>query len=892
MAIRVLPNQADRRQWIEGACERLRVRLLAGLIYYPMLVLLLIVLATIHLTHWLGTLTAVSIELLGWILFWWSRLYSPKTALNAMPLNLLFMCLIGLAYGALHDFQITRVRQQLRSWNQANVADSKDPTHAHSWKPVVLQGSIQQTLRYRRASIPNRNATDENTMDDWQSLTIIHVSKIKRQDSWSELSLDASLAIDGKLNGIFPGDQVILYGHWRRPLPPSNPGQFDLRNRYAELGLAAQIKAESPDLVQRTGSGSIWRLDRWLAIWTDRALLAMDRYVILQQSPLTAALVLGQREQADWQFQEQMLATGTIHMLSISGMHIEMVALSLLICGWMLRLPKGLVMLGTVGVCVLYALLCGANPPVARATIMLTGACVARYLGWSFSSLNILAFAGLAILSQRTSVAFEVGTQLSFLTVAVLILTFPLFRHRTIPIQRLIESKESWWSKSLRGFRWLCWESIRSSFWVSLISAPLVWCSFHIISPISIVLNLILWLPMLAALLSGLALVLLFWFPPAAWLFGACCGLSLWFLSLVVALAHKIPFGHFWSASPPTWWLIGFYTICMGITLWLGTKRSGARRVLLWGLGVWFALGFVWLETHQAYERFFQHSGNSALQVTFLDVGHGTSVLVQTPDGSHWLYDAGRLGDHQRSYQPIAQALWSMGVRRIDGLILSHADSDHYNAMQGLLERFSVRRFITTAQVGEHPSPSLQELLDQVRTQGIPIEYWPAQTSAAKNVHSGITAIYPSSELPLSPFRMASSNAKRRNVKSMSDNAKSLCLVIEHANRRILLPGDLESPGTEILTAGSPIKVDVLMAPHHGSLTSKQDSLIGWCKPSTIVISGSYKSLEPRVFEVYSPSGQDVLHTARDHALQLRIEPEGSMQWYRWSENQWLQVHR
>jgi predicted membrane metal-binding protein len=50
-------------------------------------------------------------------------------------------------------------------------------------------------------------------------------------------------------------------------------------------------------------------------------------------------LVLGQREQADWQFQEQMLATGTIHMLSISGMHIEMVALSLLICGWML-VPK------------------------------------------------------------------------------------------------------------------------------------------------------------------------------------------------------------------------------------------------------------------------------------------------------------------------------------------------------------------------------------------------------------------------------------------------------------------------------------------------------------------------------------------------------------------------
>lgn len=883
---------ADRWRFIEGVLERLRVRVLAGLIYYPMLVLLLIVLATIHLTHWLGTATTFCIYSLGWILYAWSRLYAPKQTPLAIPSNLFFMGLIALAYGALHDFQITQVRDQLRRWNQANVADSHDPANAYSWKPVVLEGLIQQTLRYRRASIPNRNAIEENAIDGWQTLTIIQVSKIKHGNSWSKLSLNASLAIDGKLFGIFPGDQVTVHGHWRRPLPPSNPGQFDLRNRYAELGLAASIKVESPELVEQNKSGSIWRLDRWLAIWTDRALVAMDRYVILEQSPLTAALVLGQREQADWRFQEQMLATGTIHMLSISGMHIEMVALSLLVCGWMLRLPKGLVMLGTVGVCVLYALLCGANPPVARATIMLIGACTARYLGWSFSSLNILAFAGLVILSQRTSVAFEVGTQLSFLTVSVLILTFPLLRQRSIPIQRLIESKESGWSKSLRGFRWLCWESIRSSFWVSLISAPLVWCSFHIISPISIVLNLLLWLPMLVALLSGLALVLLFWLPPAAWFFGACCGMSLSFLSIVVSMAHKIPFGHFWSAAPPTWWLIGFYSIAMGITLWLGTKRQAARRVLLWALGSWFLLGFLWLKSHQSFSRFPGLSDRSTLKATFLDVGHGTSVLVHTPDGRHWLYDAGRLGDHQRSYQPIAQALWSMGVGRIDGLILSHADSDHYNAMEGLIDRFSVHRFITTQDVGEHPSPSLKQLLDKVRLQSIPIEYWNSHSSTTKDNRYGIIPIYPSSEASAQPFRLASSKIKPNSTKSMSDNARSLCLVIEYANRRILLPGDLESPGTEILTEGLPIDVDVLMAPHHGSLTSRQDKLIAWCSPSTIVISGSYKSLDPRVFETYSPSGQEVLHTAKDHALQLCIEPNGSMHWYRWSENHWLKISK
>ncbi len=888
-------NQASVDAGLQNLLKISRVRLLAGLAYYPMLVLLLIVLASIHLTQWLGLITWCAVLVLGWTLFWWARLYAPTPGDQTLPICLLWMSLIALAFCALHEHALSQVRQQLRQWNQANVDADDDPGSAQTWKPVVIQATIEQTLRYRRASIPIRKGSDNETIDDWQTLTSIKVTKIQKNSILSELSLDGSLVIDGKKSGLFPGDSVQIYGYWRRPPEPTNPGQFDLRNRYAELRIATQIKSESPQLVQRLHAGSPWRLDRWLASWTHRALHAIDQHVILGQAPLTAALVLGQREQADWQLQEEMLATGTIHMLSISGMHIEMVALTLLVCGWMLRIAKGPALAGTVCVCVLYAMLCGANPPVARATIMLCAACLARYLGWSFSSLNILAFAGLVILSQRTSIAFEVGTQLSFLTVAVLILTFPLFRHRSVPIQRLIESKENWLTKSLRGFRSLCWESIRSSFWVSFISAPLVWCSFHIISPISIVLNLILWLPMLVALLAGLGLILFFWCPPLAWFFGMCCGICLWSLSEIVTLADKLPYGHFWSAAPPNWWLMGFYLIALSIALWLGTSRASARRAMLWGLGCWFALGHLWLEANEAFGRSSWRRNRSALKVTFIDVGHGTCVLVQTPDARNWIYDAGRLGDHQRSYQPIAQALWAMGVRRIDGLVLSHADSDHYNAMQGLIERFPVDRFITTHHVAEHQSPSLRSLLESIKHQRIPIEYWTAQSRLITSDQYTMSAIYPDSEASAGQFRLASSLASKPNKsklgkKRISDNARSLCLVIEFAQKRVLLPGDLESPGTQDLTARPRLHVDVLMAPHHGSLTTKQDGLIAWCQPSTIVISGSHRSLDPRVFQVYSPSGQKVLHTARDHALQLCIEPNGSMLWNRWLDNQWRAI--
>jgi competence protein ComEC len=855
-----------------------------------MLILLFLALGMIHLTQMIGTAASLCLLVSGWSLFWWTRLYSPTACNPAMPMSLMWMCLIALAYGIIHDHQITRVREQLQAWNQANVRDTTDSGSIQAWKPIVVQGVVRQTLRYRRASIQQRPGSEDSQIDDWQTLTSIEVSKIQKNDAWQDLALLASVVIEGRLSGLFPGDRVKIYGQWRRPPEPSNPGQFDLRNRYAELGLAAQIKSDSTDSIALISPGSSWRLDRWLAIWTHHALLAIEKYVRLGQAPLTAALVLGQREQADWQFQEQMLATGTIHMLSISGMHIEMVALTLLIAGWMLRLPKGIVLLGTVCVCTLYAILCGANPPVARATIMLGAACLARFLGWASSSLNILAFAALVILLQRTSVAFEVGTQLSFLTVAVLILTFPIFHHRSVPIERLIESKENWLSKSLRGLRSVCWESMRSSFWVSFISAPLVWYSFHIISPISVVLNLLLWLPMLIALLAGLGLVLFFWLPPLAWIFGTCCGISLWILRNVVAIADRIPYGHFWATAPPDWWLVGFYIMALAITAWLGTRRSGARRSLLLGLGCWFALGPLWIGGREAIQRWNLLSKQASLEITFLDVGHGTCVLVQSPDGRNWLYDAGRLGDHQRSYQPIAQALWAIGIARIDGLMLSHADSDHYNAMESLLERFRVDRFITTRQVAEHTSPSLRALIDRIESRKIPIEYWHSGSELQGTSDYSIAALFPNRNPSSQPIQLASSSTRSLASKRMSDNATSLCLVVEFARRRILLPGDLETPGTEILTAGQSASVDVLMAPHHGSLTTDQDGLIAWCQPSTIVISGSHRSLDPRVFEVYSPSGQRVLHTARDHAIRLRIEPDGSMHWSSWVHGSWQTI--
>ena len=757
---------------------------------------------------------------------------------------------LALFFSFYHSLSQRDAALRIDSWERSIQEFSQTDRLAQvTWNPIACRGVVDSPVRYRKSTLPNRSNELESV--DWQTITTVRVTQIRIDGDWKPKSLLMPLSIDGQVSSLLPGDRIELYGQWRLPSKPSNPGQFDQARRYAELGYAAQARADSEGQIKKL-EGPVWlRLDRYLAMVSRVALRSIQRHVVLGQAELTAALVLGQREQAEWRLQEELLATGTIHMLSISGMHIEMVALSLLLLGMLLQLPRKPLLVGICVIVIAYGLLCGANPPVARATIMLTGLCVARLMGWNFLSLNFLAFAGVVLVLSRTTVVFETGTQLSFMAVAVLILSTRTTAPGQTPLERLIESKSSRLIKNANRTRAWAFEMLRTSFWVWFITAPLVWSSFHVVSPIAIALNLLLWLPMLLALMAGLGLIAFGWLPIFGAPLGIVCGVSLWLVEIFVGWGEQIPCGHFWMRSPPAWWLYCFYALGIVTTVWSGVKKKASRRRLRWVLGAWFFFG---LAINPMLDFWQQCSSGEQgkLCATFIDVGHGTSILIETPDHEAWMYDAGRLGDHQRSYQVIVDALWAMKQPRLDGLILSHADSDHYNGIDGITKRFQVKRLFSTSQVFSHSSPLLQQILKASARRGVDHITWNKGTHW-QGKGWNLLALHP----------------PEQGVKG-SDNANSLSIVIEYAGRRILLPGDLEPPGMQMLVSQTPIAVDILMAPHHGSLNSKSDALLRWCNPATVVISGSARAVSPRVLDAFADEHREVFVTARDHAIRLR----------------------
>jgi competence protein ComEC len=96
-------------------------------------------------------------------------------------------------------------------------------------------------------------------------------------------------------------------------------------------------------------------------------------------------------------------------------------------------------------------------------------------------------------------------------------------------------------------------------------------------------------------------------------------------------------------------------------------------------------------------------------------------------------------------------------------------------------------------------------------------------------------------------------------------------LAVESGGRRVLLPGDLESPGIEDVMAEIPYDCDVLLAPHHGSRRSDPPGFAAWSTPEWVVISGGSGDDVQHVVQTYEQAGANVARTSDRGMVQFSL---------------------
>jgi competence protein ComEC len=544
----------------------------------------------------------------------------------------------------------------------------------------------------------------------------------------------------------------------------------------------------------------------------------ISEHVKDQKSGLLQALTLGLRADIDPQDWDTLIATGTNHLLAISGLHIGLAAgfgywlvlrlwrLSAKLCTWFPAQRAAALL--SLFPALTYAALAGFSVPTQRALIMLSVIAIAVAWSRSVAKTTVLAIALLAVLVFDSLAILSPGFWLSFTAVAVIF--FGLWGNL----------------RSSGKIRQLLWVQL----WLSLALLPLTFWFFGQGSLVSPLANLLA-VPFVGLLIVPLALlgiVTLYLYVPvgAALLSLANTGLD-GLLTVLSYFASRD--GTFIYQSISSAWILSLLLLAAGVLL------------LPKGLpGRWLAI--FWLLPALLIKTPVPEYGG--FRVSFLDVGQGLSVVVQTQKHS-LVYDTG--AQFSPSFGAVESVilpfLRQQGIKRIDTLILSHSDSDHAGGAVQLLDSIPIEKTLTSFAL---TSPH------QLCRAG---QRWEWEGVSFHILH------------PTVPV-------------SEEDNDQSCVLSIESRQGRVLLTGDISWRSEQALITRSKTQLasTILQVPHHGSLTSSSEAFIRSVMPKYAVFNVGYRNRfgfpKPKVEQRYQQVGATLLRTDREGVVIFDFSPE------------------
>ncbi|MFN9880765.1 MAG: ComEC/Rec2 family competence protein [Planctomycetota bacterium] len=794
------------------------------------------------------------------------RLFNAEPgAPDVVPRLQLWLALAGIATAVwlgLHLARRTRVASVflLSAWLACGGAWHFLWWHGYPSTEIGLSASVvggPAAVEVRVVGEPRRMALAEPSLFDARpseprTLVPCRVESVRAGDVWEPRSGNLDLYVRAEWREVNAGDRLRVVGELAAVAPSRNPGEFEFASHFRGQRKLAVLFADDPASIEILSRGQRW-WERLRANWRSGLDNVIWQLVPSEYAGLASGVLLGNRQQIAAEQRDRFMLSSTVHVLSISGLHVGILA-GLLFA--MLRLgflPRQVCLWGVILLVLLYAWLVEFSPPVTRAAVLICLFCASRLTGQNGFSLNLLAVAGLVVLFLNPTDLFNVGAQLSFLAVASMIAAETYRAPSPAPLDQLILATRSW---PVRMLTWLRGEVV-DAFWVSaviwLLAAPLVAAQFRLVSPIGLLVNPLILLPMAGAMYCGMGVLLLGWWLPslgaaAGWACGGCLGLMLW----LVDWSILIPGGYAWTTAPAGWSLFLFYAGAWLLFL-KPAIRVGGWWLLLAYLAWW---AFAWA-LPQSWERARTVRNAGDFELTLVDVGHGLSTLVRLPDGRHLLYDAGSFGSSAFGLRSVAALLWERGIEHLDAVILSHADLDHFNALPELCRRFSIGTVYVSRQMWEHDSPAVQGLFAILREQQVKI----AQLEAGDVLQTSFDC-----ELAcLGPPASGTGDG---------DNSDSVVLAISAGERRVLLTGDLEGAGLELLLRGPRLTCDVLVAPHHGSLGSLPAVLAAWSRPSLVLVSCSERRLDRESARQFEAAGAKVLATGELGAISVRFFPE------------------
>ncbi len=649
------------------------------------------------------------------------------------------------------------------------------------------------------------------------------------------------------------GDRVRLVGRLKVPRRLELPGEFDRPRYLAWQGIYATTFVAQASDITVLAPGVAYPVRRWFDHLSQKLAGEIDLSVKNPARGLLKALLLGIRGDVSAPLAAQYAATGVNHILSVSGFHVGVIAVTLVaLSTWLARWSQTLMLwvnvrrwsiLSVLPLIYGYLLLTGMAPATVRSVLMLAAVCLTLVMEREHDYLDILILAAVALLASAPWLLFDISCQLSFLAIwGVIVLTPPLIAAAPVVV--------SPWGQRLIAL-------MAASMAAILVTAPVVAYYFHLFSVTGIVANLIV-VPLMGygAVVIGFAGLLWAPFVPvvAVLLFKVA--------GMLVDIANQ---GVRLLAYTPVW--RGLSPSAIDVLLCLAAILAGVGLPGKWRVSTMAALLVCGMTSHMLAEK----SVAGTMRVTFLSVGQAESTVVQFPDGTTMLIDAGGSPIREDSTwgeRILVPALWRLGITRLDYLALTHPHDDHVGGAAYLLAAFPVGELWCG---GGSDAKAWHELAAAAWRRQIPLRVVDGSTPA---LMVGGVLIKPLWPLP--------------EGIGGDPNDRSLVMRLQWQAFSVLFAGDIGWEVADFLAQryGAELASTVLKVPHHGSRHSSAPALYQAVQPRHAVISAGYQNR----FGLPAAESLAALHDARVNLL--RTDLDGTIQITASDEQQPLIIQR
>lgn len=578
---------------------------------------------------------------------------------------------------------------------------------------------------------------------------------------------------------------------------PRNHGEFDARLYYKTLGYdlalySAEVLAES---------GVYSRYGEFLYGIKRRLEGALEMALDEEDAGIMKAILLGNKSGMAAEAKELYRRSGIYHIFAISGLHITIIGMSLYRFLRKARLPVGVAIGLSVFVMFSYGRMTGMSASAVRAVIMFAVKLLAGFFHRSYDMLTALALAAVLILMEQPLYILHTGFLLSFSAIVGI-----CFFSNTVLVHLPI-------------FLCVYYEFPIYSYLINLVIIPVmpvlmcsgIFCMFCAILPIGRV---------------GMLL---------AYFFGGVCHIILKAFELLSVFSLKLPFAQWVTGRPDGWRVVCYCAVLIFIA-------TAGKRLVASVKAPLVIAAVVLLASNTA----------GALRISFLDVGQGDCIYIETSDRRHYLIDAGSSSENGIAQYTLEPFLKYEGVSSLDAVFVTHLDSDHTSGVIGLLEESGgieiERLVIAGAAIRDE---AYYELLELCRTEGVPLMAAKAGDMYALGNETRLEVLHPSAD-----------------YETQSRNAYSLIMRLEYQDFSALFTGDAEADGEQRAAeylAQSGKGVDIYKVTHHGSRYSNTQALLEAASPKLSVIScaedNSYGHPHAEVIEALNDIGSKILIT-------------------------------